>query len=94
MQKTTVLQRNSTHLLSSQVGDELVMLDTKTGDYLGLNTVAGEIWTLLESPITFGDLCHQLMEGYDVDEATCIADTTELLDSMIKKNLVVVREEN
>lgn len=94
MQKTTVLQRNSTHLLSSQVGDELVMLDTKTGDYLGLNTVAGDIWGLLENPITFGELCNQLMESYEVDEATCIADTTELLDSMIKKNLVVVREEN
>lgn len=90
MQKNSILKRQSEHLLSSQVADELVMLDTKTGDYLGLNQVAADIWNHLKEPITLEELCAKLMDDYDIDEETCVTETVELLKELQKKNLITV----
>jgi len=43
----TRYKRNDENFLISQLGQELVLMDTKTGDYLGINAVGTHIWNLL-----------------------------------------------
>jgi hypothetical protein len=52
--------------ITSQLGDESVILDLSDGIYYGLDPIGTRIWNLLESPRSVQDLCDQLQE-----EMTC-----------------------
>jgi hypothetical protein len=80
----------SPKILFSQVDEEVVILNMYSNDYLALNPVASRIWQLLESPLTLSELCAQLMEEYEVDQAICEAETQELLENLVAKQLIEV----
>ena len=75
-------------IVQSQIGEEVVMLDMESGFYFGLNSVASVIWGLLADEIGFESLVDQLMTKFDVERALCEADTKELLDQMMEKNII------
>lgn len=75
-------------IVQSQIGEEVVMLDMESGFYFGLNSVASVIWGLLADEIGFESLIDQLMTKFDVERAVCEADTQELLDQMLDKNII------
>jgi len=81
--------RNS-ETISGRLHDELVMMDLKKGKYFSLNAVATRIWDLLEKPMTIDELCILLTEEYDVGEEQCHTEVSELIEQMLK--LDVVRE--
>ncbi len=87
---TTKIQRKDDQLLSSPLADEIVMMNVKTGDYLGLNGVATSIWNLLEKPITIDEICHELLEEYEIDKATCAEKTIEFLIKLKEDNLIII----
>jgi len=74
-------------IVQSKIGEEVVMLDMESGFYFGLNSVASVIWGLLAEGICFDKLIDQLMAQFDVERALCEADTLELLDQMLDKNI-------
>lgn len=57
--------------ISSQLGDESVILDLKDGIYYGLDAVGTRIWNLLASPLSVADICDKLQEEYDVQRDEC-----------------------
>ena len=75
-------------IVQSKIGEEVVMLDMDSGFYFGLNSVASVIWGLLAEGICFDKLIDQLMAQFDVERALCEADTLELLDQMLEKNII------
>jgi len=75
-------------IVQSKIGEEVVMLDMESGFYFGLNSVASVIWGLLAEGICFDKLIDQLMAQFDVERALCEADTLELLDQMLEKNII------
>ena len=75
-------------IVQSQIGEEVVMLDMESGFYFGLNSVASVIWGLLADEIGFESLVDQLMTKFDVERALCEADTKELLDQLLEKNII------
>lgn len=75
-------------IVQSQIGEEVVMLDMESGFYFGLNSVASVIWGLLVEGIGFETLIDQLMAQFDVERSVCEADTRELLDQMLEKNII------
>jgi hypothetical protein len=75
--------------LTAPVDDELVMLDTRISSYFGLDRVGRRIWELLEEPRSLDDLCAVLVTEYDIDDATCRADLTHFVESLLEKDLVV-----
>jgi hypothetical protein len=75
-------------IVQSKIGDEVVMLDMDSGFYFGLNSVASVIWGLLAEEIGFEKLIDQLMVQFDVERALCEADTQELLDQLLEKNII------
>lgn len=75
-------------LLESGVEDELFALDIDGGQCFGFNATATEIWHRLATPMTLDALCNALMETRDVDRATCLADTAELIERLAEDKLV------
>ena len=75
-------------IVQSQIGEEVVMLDMESGFYFGLNSVASVIWGLLADEIGFEKLIDQLMAQFNVERSVCEADTQELLDQMLDKNII------
>lgn len=75
-------------IVQSKIGEEVVMLDMESGFYFGLNSVASVIWGLLAEEIGFEKLIDQLMAQFNVERSVCEADTQELLDQMLDKNII------
>jgi hypothetical protein len=75
-------------IVQSKIGEEVVMLDMDSGFYFGLNSVASVIWGLLADEIGFEKLIDQLMAQFEVERFICEADTQELLDQMLEKNII------
>lgn len=80
--------RRSSDVMASQVDNELVMMDVERGMYYALNPVGADIWERLAEPQKVADLCAQLMQQYDVDQATCEADVLAVLNDMAENGLL------
>ena len=78
----------STQILSSTIDDEVVMMSSEKGMYYNLNPIGSRIWELLETPQTIDSLCAQLIDDYDVDEATCKQETEEFIQSLSERGLI------
>lgn len=84
-----LLQRRDDRHLTNPVGDESVLLNLDTGDYLGLNNVAAFIWRLLEHPIRLSELERELLTAYDIDINTCREETSAFLLRLESLGLLV-----
>ena len=60
----TRYKRNEGNFLISQLGSELVLMDTKSGDYLGVNVVGTQIWNLLVDSKSVTDLVTELTKQF------------------------------
>jgi hypothetical protein len=74
--------------MSSPVDDELVMMDLERGVYYSLDRVGADIWSRLAEPQAVAALCAQLMQKYEVDQATCEADVLAVLNEMAANGLL------
>lgn len=81
--------RQTGHVLESQIDDEKVLFDTRSGQTFGLSPVATVIWELLIHPTDLNSLCRSLMEAFDVSPEKCREETKALLDRLAAKGLVV-----
>jgi hypothetical protein len=57
----------SEELVTSDLDGEVVMMSIDSGKYYGLDTIASEIWQLLETPRSIRSLCDLLLPQYKVD---------------------------
>ena len=75
-------------LLEAELGDDLVALDVDGGDCFGFNSVAADIWSLLDQPRNFNALQQALMDQYDVDPGECSAELQNCLADLVNQGLV------
>lgn len=91
MKGDTVIQRTDS-LSSVDVNGESVILNVDSGTYFGLDGVGARIWSLLESPVTYGELVRVVLNEYEVDRETAESDIADLVTELEQKGLVVTRE--
>ena len=84
----TRYKRNEGNFLISQLGQELVLMDTKTGDYLGINVVGAHIWNLLADSKSVQELVTDLISRFEVTEAQCQAEVENFLSDLEKRKMV------
>ena len=84
----TRYKRNEGNFLISQLGQELVLMDTKTGDYLGINAVGTHIWNLLADSKSVQELVTDLISRFEVPEAQCQAEVENFLSDLEKRKMV------
>ncbi len=84
----TVVSRKKEGLLVSELGNEMVMMDIDSGNYIGLNETGRAIWELIEEPVKVDDLIKQLMTKYDISFDDCSKDTLEYLNKMDEQKIL------
>ena len=89
---TTIKRTNK--VLASSLEDELVMFDADEGKYYNLNSVATEIWNILEEPHTIKELCNTLSERFEITEEQCQKEVMDFLPDLEEKGLIEVVESN
>ncbi len=88
----SVVSRQDTNLMGGEMGNETVMMDMTSGDYLGLNEVGSSIWKIIAQPTSVADICAQLMAEYEVDKSTCQMATLTYLNDLRKENMLKIGE--
>jgi hypothetical protein len=79
-------------LLSSEFGEELILLNLRDGIYYGLDQVGTRIWELIKRPVTVSRIRDTIVSEYEVDPARCERDLRELLADLQRKGLIEVTE--
>src|ERR1700730_16508571 len=80
----------SKDLVFSNVADEVVILDLKSGVYHGLEAVGARAWELMTEPRPVRDVRDKLLEEYDVDPQQCESDLLRLIEELESHGLLDV----
>lgn len=78
----SLVKLRTENLVWRQVGDEVIVLDMATSQYLSVNPTGAVLWRLLVEGSRLDDLVRELVEHFEVDEATAAADTEAFLSSL------------
>ncbi len=91
-----ILKNSTVSVTSDQVwcdlAGETAILDLKSGQYYGLNTVGARIWELLQDSRTVTELLDVLLSEFDVEALSCERDLFTLLGDLHNKGLIEVKD--
>jgi hypothetical protein len=88
-QNTDIIKLSDT-VLSSQLGEESVILDHQHGLYFGLEGVGSFIWEKIqEKEMTVAEIKAAVLEEFETDEATADTDIDALLGQLKEENLIL-----
>ena len=82
------LQRVENKFLVSRLGADSVLMNTDSGDYLGLNEVGTRIWDLLSVPQSIDELVAALLNEYNVTDEQCRAEVNSFVSRMQEKGML------
>jgi hypothetical protein len=74
---------------STDMDDEVVVLNMATGRYYGLNEVAGQVWKWVQEPRTRDELLALLLDEFEVEPAQAAPDLDALLGDLQDRALIV-----
>jgi Coenzyme PQQ synthesis protein D (PqqD) len=78
--------------VSSNLGEESIVLNLKFGVYYGLNSVGTRIWDLIQSPKTIAEIQETIVAEYDVEPEQCGNDITEIFKGLKTAGLIEVQD--
>lgn len=84
----------SREVVSRILGDEVVMLDLTSGQYMGLDPVGSRIWELISEKGTFGRILESVIHEYEVDPEQARSDLIRLLQELARSGLIRFRNED
>lgn len=79
--------------VSSELGEDAVILNLKTGIYHGLDAVGARIWHLIQEPRTVNDILNTLLQEYEIEPERCERELVALLQKLADAELVKVSNE-
>ncbi len=77
-------------VLFQELQGEAVLLNLKTGVYLGLDKVGVRVWQLLGEHDVLSKVVEAMLTEYDVTEERCRQDLLRLVEKMEDQGLVTV----
>lgn len=86
-----IIQRNESKFLANALGDEMVMMNMDSGDYLGINSVGSDIWNLISEPITIDELIKKITAIYEVNDEQCKNEVNVFLAKMQEHDMLIVK---
>lgn len=75
-------------ILTTGIGEEIVMVNSVTQNSYRINAIGAEIWKALDKDKTFTELLAALMQQYNVEETACKIDLHIFLKEMVKLNII------
>lgn len=79
------------HIMTRRVGEDVVVLDLRSGLYFGLDAVGVRTWGLLEKGETVGAAIAAITGAYDVAPETVHTDVCELVQELLDRGLLMKR---
>jgi hypothetical protein len=79
--------------VSTVVDGQAVLMSVDNGMYYSMDDIGTQIWALIERPTSVRAICDRLVSEYQVERATCEADVLDLLEGLLKNDLVRVVSE-
>jgi|TARA_R110000824_G_scaffold61820_1_gene164069 hypothetical protein len=76
-------------ILSSDIGDEMVMMDINLGKYFSLKGPSGRVWELIDKETSVQSIFDILLEEYDVEAEQCQKELFALLHDMHDAEMIV-----
>ncbi|MEH7180535.1 lasso peptide biosynthesis PqqD family chaperone [Neobacillus vireti] len=74
----------------SDMAGEKVMLSIKNGKYYNLGEIGGDIWDLIEEPISINQLVSTLMNQYEINQSECEEQVISFLEHLLSEELVII----
>lgn len=78
------------HPRSSEVNQEMVIIDLKIQEFYGLNPVGASIWKLIQEPYPIEEIQKELTQQYDIAAEQCHTDLITFLQDLAAANLIEV----
>lgn len=83
----TTIGRSAT-MITSDLGDAMVMMNIDRGIYHGLNETGRRIWTHLAQPLTVRELCERLVREFPVAPAQCEQEVMAFLGELLMRDVI------
>jgi len=74
----------------TELAGEKVMIDFATGKYFMIKGVGNDIWDMIQTPITYGEIVDKLLSEYDVTEEECKNSVSSFLTKLKELNFVSI----
>lgn len=87
MQTTDIIKRNQS-VLSTNIDGEAVLMSVDSGSYFTLNPIGSAIWDLLETPITLAQLQEELLNKFEGNDQTILAESKLYIQDLATRGLV------
>jgi PqqD family protein of HPr-rel-A system len=82
--------RRGERVISTEVGDELVVLNAVNGRCMHLNATGAHMWELLSEPARAQELADALVARWSVAPERARADVERFLDSLASRGIVEI----
>lgn len=80
------------HVVVCEIKDGGALLDLETSKYFQLNSTANFIWDQLEDgAMSAAGIAARLVDTYEVDQPTAMADVTEMLRQFSQAGLIAAQ---
>jgi hypothetical protein len=87
---TLLRQDPDKQFTSSPVGDDLVIMDYDSGNYIILNKTGRIIWEELSEPVRFDELIERLTHRFNVTPQSCRNDTINYIALLHEQGLICI----
>jgi hypothetical protein len=82
----------SSKQLACDLEGDVVLLNSHTGLYYGLEGVGARVWSLIQEPRSVGEIRDALVQEFDVEPERCEQDLLHLIDGALKAGLIEVKD--
>lgn len=90
MQQSSVVSRNP-DVLFSDLGEKIMMMSMKSGNYHELDQIGSLVWREIEHPIQISALQATFSARYNVPKEQCLTDLMGFLDDLSELDLIVTK---
>lgn len=84
----TIVRRIENRVLVTELGDDMLMMNIESGNYLQLNKAGKIIWKKIEKPVEVVMLVSYLSDLFKARQEDCYKETISFLHTMKEKNLL------
>jgi hypothetical protein len=77
-------------IISSDIGEEIVMMSIDKGKYYSLKGPSGRVWQLIQDGQSVGSIIQVLLNEYDVQPEQCEEELLSLLRDMRDGSLIEI----
>ncbi|HEY5588930.1 MAG TPA: PqqD family protein [Candidatus Paceibacterota bacterium] len=78
----------NTNFVESEINDEIVVLNIQTGEYIGLNNVAKDIWNYCKNNEDIQHIVNLIKLEYNISEEKALNDVMDFLHSLHDEQLI------